>query len=63
MTNSSEISICIPAYKNVGFLERLLHSISIQSFADYEVVITDDSPDDSVKNLYRIIPFQNQYAI
>ena len=57
MTNSSEISICIPAYKNVGFLERLLHSISIQSFADYEVVITDDSPDDSVKKFIQDYTF------
>jgi len=54
---SVEISICIPAYKNVEFLERLLHSISIQSFADYEVVITDDSPDDSVKKFIQDYTF------
>jgi glycosyltransferase involved in cell wall biosynthesis len=47
--NKFEISICIPAYKNIVFLERLLDSISIQTFKNYEVIITDDSPDDIVE--------------
>lgn len=42
------ISICIPAYKNVGYLNRLLDSISIQTFTNFEVIITDDSRDNSV---------------
>ena len=42
------ISICIPAYKNTSYLERLLDSITIQTYQDFEVIITDDSPDDSV---------------
>lgn len=45
------ISICIPAYKNEDFLERLLNSISIQTFKDFEVVVSDDSPNDSLQNL------------
>jgi glycosyltransferase involved in cell wall biosynthesis len=45
------ISICIPAYKRTDFLQRVLDSIRIQSFKDYEVVVTDDSPDGSVKAL------------
>lgn len=45
------VSICIPAYRNVPFLKRLLDSIQDQTFTDYEVVITDDSPDDSVRDL------------
>ncbi len=45
------ITICIPAYKRVNYLQRLLDSISIQTFRDFDVVITDDSPDDSVRNL------------
>lgn len=43
------LSICIPAYKNVDFLKRLMDSIRIQTFKDFEVIITDDSPDDSIK--------------
>jgi glycosyltransferase involved in cell wall biosynthesis len=48
MTLSPIISICIPAYKHIDYLERLLNSISTQTFKDFEVVITDDSPDESV---------------
>lgn len=46
--NNPNISICIPAYKNKVFLERLLDSIKIQSYKNFEVVITDDSPDDEL---------------
>ncbi len=42
------ISICIPAYKNESLLVRLLDSIQIQIFTDFEVIITDDSPNDSM---------------
>ena len=54
-----KISICIPSYKNLLFLERLLNSIAVQTFSDYEVVITDDSPNTSVAdyiNEYSKIP-------
>jgi len=50
------ISICIPAYQRPQYLKRLLDSIRIQSFTDFEVIITDDSPDDSVYQLF------NEYA-
>ena len=45
------ISICIPAYKRVHYLQRLLDSIGFQSYKNFEVVITDDSPDDQVEKL------------
>ncbi len=47
------ISICIPAYKRVRYLERLLDSISLQNFRDYEVIVSDDSDDDSVQDLIK----------
>ncbi len=49
MKESPFISICIPAYKRIEFLQRLFDSISIQTFKKYEVIITDDSPDESVQ--------------
>jgi glycosyltransferase involved in cell wall biosynthesis len=49
-------SICIPAYKNTDYLQRLLDSITIQTFRDFEVVVTDDSPDTTVAD------FINHYA-
>jgi glycosyltransferase involved in cell wall biosynthesis len=45
------LSICIPAYKRAEFLTTLLNSIAIQTYRDFEVIITDDSPDNSVKDL------------
>jgi glycosyltransferase involved in cell wall biosynthesis len=45
------ISICIPTYHSGEKLDRLLDSIKIQSFKDYEIVISDDSKDDSVKRI------------
>ena len=45
------ISICIPAYKRENYLKRLLDSIAIQTFTGFEVVLTDDSKDDSVGKL------------
>ena len=48
------ISICIPAYKRVSFLKRLLDSIRIQTFRDFEVVLADDSPDNEVYELSRV---------
>lgn len=48
------ISICIPAYKNEKFLSRLLDSIRIQEFTDFEVVISDDSPDFRLEELIEI---------
>ncbi len=45
------ISICIPAYKRAKYLERLLKSIANQTFRDFEVIISDDSPDTSIQEL------------
>lgn len=45
-----KVSICIPAYGNPEGIRRLLDSIKEQTFTDYEVVLTDDSPDDSVRD-------------
>jgi glycosyltransferase involved in cell wall biosynthesis len=53
MKESPLISICIPAYKRIDYLQKLLDSISIQTYKDYEVIITDDSPDESVGNFVK----------
>lgn len=41
----------IPAYKRSDYLTRLLNSIAVQTYQDFEVVITDDSPDSTVEDL------------
>lgn len=43
------LSICIPAYNRVPFLQRVLDSIAAQQFTDFEVIITDDSTTDAVQ--------------
>lgn len=64
------ISICIPAYKQVQFLRRLLNSIAGQSFKDFEVVVSDDSPGNEVeelcsefKDLFKLIYKKNENAL
>ena len=51
MMRFPKVSICIPAYKSTNSLQRLLDSILIQSFTNYEIVISDDTPDESVLSL------------
>jgi len=55
------ISICIPAYKRIDYLKRLLDSIAIQTFKDFEVIVTDDSPDDEVGELVKY--YQEKYKL
>ena len=45
------ISICIPAYKRINFLRRLLNSIAIQTFRNFEVIVSDDSKTNEVSDL------------
>lgn len=52
-----KVSICIPAYKQVEFLRETLQSVLAQDFTDYELIITDDSPDDSVHQLLTAFSF------
>jgi glycosyltransferase involved in cell wall biosynthesis len=65
--NNKTISICIPAYKHTAFLKRLLNSVAIQTYKDFEVIITDDSPGNDVEKLcrkyennFRLLYFKNE---
>ncbi len=46
-----KISVCIPAYKNAAFLKQSLDALVSQTFKDVEVILSDDSPDDSVQQI------------
>jgi glycosyltransferase involved in cell wall biosynthesis len=52
-----KVSICIPAYNQIQFLEKTLNSILIQSFKNFEIIIADDSPVDSVRSLVKKYDF------
>lgn len=64
-----KVSICIPAYKHENFLKRCLNSVLEQDFNDFEVIITDDSPDNNLEKLVqtytdkRIKYFKNSKAL
>lgn len=45
------ISICIPTYNQTDLLRKTFESIAIQSFKNFEVVVTDDSDETGVKEL------------
>lgn len=58
MNKKPKVSICIPAYKQPERLTKALGSLLKQSFTDFEVVITDDSPDNSVENVVKEFKIQ-----
>ncbi|MDR0427451.1 MAG: glycosyltransferase [Dysgonamonadaceae bacterium] len=49
----TKVSVCIPSYKQASFLERCLNSISAQTYTDYEIVVSDDSPNDEIEQLIK----------
>ena len=51
-----KVSICIPAYNNAEGVKRLLDSILIQTFTDYEILISDDSSNDQIQDLIASYP-------
>lgn len=51
-----QVSILIPAYNNPLGINKALASIAGQTYKDYEVVITDDSPNNSVFNAVKAFP-------
>lgn len=50
-TGAPRVSICIPAYEQVTYLQRTLSSIVEQDFTDHEVIVTDDSTSNAVEDL------------
>jgi glycosyltransferase involved in cell wall biosynthesis len=55
------VSICIPAYKKPQYVVRCLESIIKQDYKHVEIVISDDSPDEDIKEA--IAPYTNSLDI
>jgi GT2 family glycosyltransferase len=51
--NTPHVSICIPTYQRPRLLEEAVRSCLAQTFGDYEVVITDNSPNDDSREMLR----------
>jgi glycosyltransferase involved in cell wall biosynthesis len=54
------VSICIPTYRQVDYLRETLLSIQEQDFDDYELIISDDTTDDTVKQLVSSFGFDDR---
>ena len=46
-TNSPLITVVIPSYNRIKFLEQALQSVFSQTLEDYEVVVINDGSSDS----------------
>jgi hypothetical protein len=44
------ISICVPTYERTQWLPRMLASIEKQAYRDFEVIVTDNSLSDNIKD-------------
>jgi glycosyltransferase involved in cell wall biosynthesis len=44
-----KVSICIPAYCEVDFLDAAIKSCLSQKFTNFELIVTDDTPNDSIE--------------
>lgn len=43
------VSICIPTYQQTEYLNKCLESILIQDFKNYELIISDDTPNETIE--------------
>lgn len=54
-----KVSIVIPTYKRVDYLDRLLASIQAQTFQDFEVIVVDDNSPNLVEYKPVIAKYKN----
>lgn len=54
MTNP-KVSICIPTYKQPLLLKRVLDSIFIQTYKDWEIIISDDTSGNEIQDFIKSI--------
>lgn len=50
-----KISVVVPLYNKAPYVERTLHSITSQSFGDFEVIVVDDGSTDGGPDIVRAL--------
>jgi glycosyltransferase involved in cell wall biosynthesis len=50
------VSICIPTYNQLGHFQNALNSALVQTFKDFEIIVTDDSSSDDIYEYINQIP-------
>ena len=54
MSTTPKVSVIIPVYNGMEFIERSIKSLLEQTLTDFEILVVDDcSTDDTVKILER----------
>jgi len=48
-----KVSVCIPTYNGAEFVAKAIESVLAQTFADFELLVIDDSSDDTTVNIVR----------
>ncbi len=51
MSKTPFISICIPTYRRTTYIRQSLESCLKQNYDDYEILVNDDTEDDSIKSI------------
>jgi len=55
-----KVSICIPTYNSPKLFRSCLESIVIQTYKDYEIIVTDDSTNEEIENIINEFNFGNK---
>jgi len=55
-----KVSICIPAFNQTRYLKKTLDSLLIQTYQNYEIIITDDSSNNNVQKLINRYNFKGR---
>lgn len=58
--NIPKVSICIPSYRQVEYLRQTLLSVQEQTFENYELIVSDDTPDERVSKLIKTFNFHGK---
>jgi len=54
-----KVSVCIPTYNNPELFKKCLHSVLDQDYKNYEIVVSDDSTNDNIKDYVESLNLNN----